>query len=155
MSFYQEYCLPHLINCACGMKAIEKQRSKVVPLAQGDVLEVGMGSGLNLRHYDKSKIDKLWGLEPSIGMRRKAQSNIANSGINVDWLELPSEEIPLESGSVDTIVLTYTLCTIADTASALSEMSRVLKPSGKLLFSEHGLSPDASVQKWQARVNPI
>lgn len=155
MNFYEEYCLPHLINCACGMKEIARQRSKVVPMAEGDVLEIGMGSGLNLRHYDKSKVKKLWGLEPSDGMRRKAQKNILESEIDVEWLGLPSEQIPLDDASVDTIVLTYTLCTIADTVAALSEMHRVLKPKGKLVFSEHGVSPEPSVQKWQARVNPI
>lgn len=154
MSLYEKYCLPHFINCACGMKGIERLRAQVVPQAQGKVLEVGMGSGLNLKHYDSKKVDMIWGLEPSEAMRRKAQKNIAQSNLDIKWLGLPSEQIPLEDNSVDTVVLTYTLCTIADWQSALFEMRRVLKPAGQLLFSEHGEAPDEGVQKWQARVNP-
>ena len=155
MSFYEEYCLPHLINCACGLKAIEEQRAKVVPKARGRVLEIGMGSGLNLKHYDHNKVDMVWGLEPSEGMRRKAQKNIDASELDIEWLGLPSEQIPLDDNSADTVVLTYTLCTIPDWRTALSEMRRVLKPDGELVFSEHGLSPDENIQRWQARLNPI
>lgn len=155
MNFYDQYILPHFINCACGMKVIERKRAQVVPLAKGKVLEIGMGSGLNLKHYDSNNVEKLWGLEPSIGMRRKAKENLSNCDIQVTWLDLPSETIPLENNSVDTIVLTYTLCTISDWASALLEMKRVLKEDGVLLFSEHGLAADESVQKWQQRVNPF
>lgn len=155
MSFYEEFCLPHLINCACGMKAVDRQREKVVPRAQGKVLEIGMGSGLNLKHYDPSKVDMVWGLEPSEGMRKKARANIAASQVQVKWLGLPSEEIPLADNAADTVVLTYTLCTIPDWAAALAEMRRVLAPTGKLLFSEHGEAPEASVRKWQRRVNPV
>ena len=155
MSLYDDYFLPHFINCACGMPAIEKQRSKVVPSAYGKVLEIGMGSGLNLKHYDASKVEMIWGLEPSPGMRRKAQANLDACDIEVQWLDLPSETIPLDDDSVDTVVLTYTLCTIADTQKALAEMRRVLKPEGQLVFSEHGESPDLAVKKWQSRINPV
>lgn len=155
MSFYDTYCLPHLINCACGMPDVEKQRAKIVPQAKGKVLEIGMGSGLNLKHYDPEKVEFVWGLEPSLGMRKKAQANVAASNVEVRWLDLPSEQIPLEDDSVDTIVLTYTLCTIEGFEQALEEMRRVLKPEGVMLFSEHGLSPDSDVVKWQNRVNPI
>ncbi len=155
MKFYDEHVLPHLINCACGMSAIEELRSKMVPLAKGKVLEVGMGSGLNLKHYQEEQVDLVWGLEPSAGMRRKAQANLDASNLNLEWLDLPSESIPLDNKSVDTIVLTYTLCTIEDPISALAEMHRVLKPEGKLIFSEHGQSPDESVRRWQDRANPV
>ncbi len=155
MNLYDEYFLPHFINCACGMKAIERQRAKMVPLAKGNVLEIGMGSGLNLKHYDSDQVDKIWGLEPSAGMRRKAQSNLEQSSINVEWLDLPSESIPLPDNSADTVVLTYTLCTIPDWQSALAEMKRVLKPDGQMVFSEHGEAPDEGVQKWQKRINPV
>lgn len=155
MSFYENYCLPHIINCACGMKAIERQRAKVVPLASGKVLEIGMGSGHNLQYYDRKRVEFVWGLEPSKGMRRKAKQNISESLVDVRWLDNPSEDIPLEDDSIDTIVLTYTLCTIPDYRQALMEMTRVLKPSGRLIFSEHGLAPDLNVRKWQARVNPV
>ena len=96
MSIYEEYCAPHMINCLCGMKAIAKQREKVVPLAKGKVLEIGMGYGLNLSHYDASKIEFIRGLEPSEGMRKKAQKNITASPIEVKWLSLSSEKIPLQ-----------------------------------------------------------
>ncbi len=155
MSFYENHVLPHVINCACGMPAIEKQRSKVVPQAYGKVLEIGMGSGLNLKHYDAAKVEMVWGLEPSGGMRRRAQKNLSNSDVTVQWLDLPGESVPLDDDSADTVVLTYTLCTIADYQTALAEMRRVLKPDGVLLFSEHGESPDENVQRWQRRVNPI
>lgn len=155
MSLYERYILPHAINCACGIKPIRKQRAKVVPLCEGRVLEIGMGSGLNLPYYDTSKVDFVWGLEPSEGMRVRAQKNIANAELEVKWLDLPSEEIPLDDSSVDTVLLTYTLCTIPDWQSALQQMRRVLKPDGKLIFSEHGLAPDKNVQKWQNRLNTV
>lgn len=154
MSFYENHCLPHLINCACGLKAFRKQRQLVVPQARGRVLEVGFGSGLNLPFYDTDKVEFVWGLEPSAGMRRRARGNVRKSPLEVRWLDLPSEEIPLEDDSVDTVLLTYTLCTIPDWRSALGEMRRVLKPAGELIFSEHGRAPDAGVRKWQDRLNP-
>ena len=154
MGFYDRYVLPHLINCACGDKSIQKQRQKVVPLAEGRVLEIGMGSGLNLPFYDRSKVEKVWGLEPSEGMRSKAQAKLEATDLDVEWLDLPSEEIPLESGSVDTVVLTYTLCTIPGWQQALDQMRRVLRPGGTMVFSEHGEAPDESVRRWQRRINP-
>ena len=154
MSFYEKHILPHFINCACGTKPVMKQRAKVVPHAEGRILEIGMGSGHNLAFYDRSKVEILWGLEPSAAMRRKAQPNVDACGIDVNWLDLPGEEIPLDDHSVDTIVLTYTLCTIPGWHDALKQMRRVLKPGGKLLFSEHGKAPDEAVQKWQNRINP-
>lgn len=155
MSLYESFLLPRFINCACGMKAVNRQRAKVVPQAHGRVLEIGMGSGLNLKHYDASKVEMVWGLEPSSGMRRMAEDNIANSQVQVEWLDLPSEQIPLDDASADTVVLTYTLCTISDWQKALLEMHRVLKPDGTLLFCEHGEAPDESVRKWQNRINPV
>jgi ubiquinone/menaquinone biosynthesis C-methylase UbiE len=118
------------------------------------VLEVGFGSGLNLPHYDKQKVRRIWGLEPSEGMRRKAQTMLAASDLDVEFIDLPGEEIPLETNSVDTVLVTYTLCTIPDAVTALEGMRRVLKPGGSLLFCEHGIAPDASVRRWQHRLNP-
>lgn len=155
MSFYENHILPHLLNCACGLKDIAAQRQKVVPQAAGKVLEVGIGSGLNLPFYDQSRVEMVWGLEPSEGMRRKAQKNLNASSINVEWLDLPGESIPLEDNVVDTVLLTYTLCTIPDWKKALEEMRRVLKPEGQLIFCEHGEAPDESVRKWQKRINPV
>ena len=154
MSWYEERILPHLINCACSAKPNRKQREKVVPHAHGDVLEIGFGSGLNMPYYDRAKVTKVWGLEPSAGMRRKARKNIESSGIEVEFIELPGEEIPLQAGSVDTVLVTYTLCTIPDAVAALEGMRRVLRPGGRLLFCEHGMAPDADVRRWQDRLNP-
>ena len=155
MGFYERTILPFMIDKACSAPPILKQREKVVPLAEGRVLEVGMGSGINLDFYDPNKVELVFGLEPSEGMRRKAQPNLAKARVDVEWLDLPGEQIPLEDDSVDTVLLTYTLCTIPDFATALAGMRRVLKPSGRLLFCEHGEAPDAGVRKWQARINPI
>lgn len=130
-------------------------RERVVPLAKGIVLEVGMGSAINLPLYRQEQVDFIWGLEPSVGMRKKAQANLQQSSIDVRWLDLPGEDIPLVDNSVDTVLLTFTLCTIPDWHTALQQMRRVLKPSGQLLFCEHGLSEDAAVQRWQHRLTPL
>ena len=155
MSFYDDHVLPHLIHLACGTESIRRQREKVVPLASGRVLEVGMGSGLNLPYYDRDRVDLVWGLEPSAGMRRKARANLERAGIPIEWLDLPGEEIPLADASVDTVLLTYTLCTIPDWQRALEQMRRVLKPGGTLVFCEHGAAPDAGVRRWQRRIGPL
>jgi ubiquinone/menaquinone biosynthesis C-methylase UbiE len=126
-----------------------------VPLAWGRVLEVGMGPGLNLPFYDRSKVDKVWGLEPSAGMRRKAGDRLAATDLDVELLDLPGEQIPLDDDSVDTVVLTYTLCSIPDGERALEQMRRVLTPGGLLVFCEHGEAPDASVRRWQRRMDPV
>lgn len=155
MSWYREHILPHTINFLCSLKPNQKQREKIVPEAEGDVLEVGFGSGLNLPFYDSSKVRKIWALEPSEGMRRKGQQLIDESDLDIEFIDLPGEQIPLDDASVDSVLVTYTLCTIEDTLQALQGMRRVLKPGGRLLFCEHGLAPDEDVQKWQARLNPI
>ena len=154
MSFYDDRVLPHLINLACSTKPTRKQREKIVHLAEGDVLEIGFGSGLNLPFYDRNKVRRVYGLEPSAGMRRKAQPNVDESGIDVEFIDLPGEEIPLESKSIDTVLVTFTLCSIDDAVTALQGMRRVLKPGGNLLFCEHGAAPDARVRRWQDRLNP-
>ncbi len=154
MSLYERYVLPSFLNAACGTNPILKQRQKVVPLAQGRVLEIGIGSAINIPYYDPKKVEMVWGLEPSEGMRKKAQKNIEKAPFPVELLDLPGEEIPLEDDSADTILLTYTLCTIPGWQRALEQMRRVLKPTGKLIFCEHGEAPDKNIQKWQARINP-
>jgi len=136
------------------MGQIMKLRSQIVPHARGRVLEVGMGSAINMEFYNADQVEMVYGLEPSAGMRRKAQPNLVRSSVKVEWLDLPGECIPLEDQSVDTVLLTFTLCTIPDWHLALEQMSRVLKPGGELLFLEHGESPDDSIRKWQNRVTP-
>lgn len=154
MSFYEDRILPHIIDKACSMGQVMKLRSQVVPEARGTVLEVGMGSAINLDFYDPSIVERIYGLEPSAGMRRKAQANLQRSGIPVEWLDLPGEKIPLEDNSVDTVLLTFTLCTIPDWHAALLQMKRVLRTGGSLLFLEHGESPDEATRKWQHRITP-
>ncbi|MBF7053870.1 class I SAM-dependent methyltransferase [Halomonas sp. KAO] len=155
MSFYENRVLPHFLHLACGNTVVDRQRAAVVPQARGRVLEVGMGSGLNIPHYDPDRVELVWGLEPSEGMRRKARHNVIGAPFEVRWLDLPGEEVPLDDNSVDTVVLTYTLCTIPDWHRALEQMRRVLKPGGQLLFCEHGTAPDEAVRQWQDRVNPL
>lgn len=155
MGLYDKYFLAPFINCACGTKPILYQRKKVVPLCTGRVLEVGMGSALNLPYYDRDRVEFIWGLEPSEAMREKARPNIEKSGLEVKLIDLPGEQIPLEDNSVDSILLTYTLCTIPDWLTALQQMRRVLKPGGRLVFTEHGEAPDEGVLKWQNRINPV
>lgn len=154
MRFYDEKVLPYVIDKACSMGQVMKLRSQVVPQARGVVLEVGMGSGINLEFYNPDHTELVYGLEPSEGMRRKARGNLAKSPVKVEWLGLPGEQIPLEDESVDTVLLTFTLCTIPDWLAALRQMHRVLKPDGVLLFLEHGQSPDVGVHKWQDRITP-
>ncbi len=154
MPFYEEVVLPRILSLTCSAKPFGELRKKLIPLATGKVLEVGMGAGANLAFYDAEKVDFVWELEPSEGMRKAAKKNIEQSPVEVKWLNLPGEKIPLEDCSVDTVVLTYTLCSIEDWGLALKQMHRVLKPEGKLLFCEHGTAPDSNVQKWQNRLTP-
>lgn len=137
------------------MPMISRMRQKVVPLAQGRVLEVGIGTGLNMRHYDKSRVTHITGLDPALQLHPLARQRIAASGLEVALVGLSAEKIPLPDASFDTVVITYTLCTIPDAASALLEMRRVLAPGGALLFCEHGRAPDATVQVWQQRLQPV
>ena len=132
-----------------------RQRAKVVPFASGRVLEIGIGSGLNLQYYEAGKISHLWGLDPSTEVWALAQDRVQQAPFPVEFLPASAESIPLDAASADTIVLTYSLCTIPDVAAATAEMRRVLRPGGRLLFAEHGLAPDTSVRKWQHRVTPL
>ncbi|OGA72152.1 MAG: phospholipid methyltransferase [Betaproteobacteria bacterium RIFCSPLOWO2_12_FULL_65_14] len=154
MGVYSEFVLPHLVHLACGLKPIMRQREKVVPLAQGCVLEVGVGTGLNLPYYDAGKVSKVIGLDPAPEMTRKAARVARRAGIEVEFINAPAETIPLASASVDTALVTYALCTIPQTTPALREIARVLRPGGRLIFCEHGLAPDANVRKWQRRITP-
>lgn len=154
MDFYERYCLPLVLDFACGVKPVRKQREKVVPLARGDVLEVGIGTGLNLAHYDPDVVHKIWGLDPADRMQRRARKRLAGTRLDLELMSLDAEAIPGEDARFDTVVLTYTLCSISDPIGALREMKRVLKPGGSLIFCEHGRSPDTSVAKWQDRLTP-
>ncbi len=155
MGFYNDEIAPRLVSAVCGAPAARERRRRVVPLAEGRVLEIGMGSGHNLPLYDAGKVEFVWGLEPGRTMRKLAAERVRKAPFEVKWLDLPGEEIPLEDGSADTVLTTFTLCTIPDAQAALAQMRRVLKPGGKLLFLEHGESPDALVHLWQRGIEPV
>lgn len=155
MGLYEKYVLPKVIDFVCSRKQIMYQRKKVVPLATGRVLEIGVGSGLNLQFYDTSKVQYVWGLDPSEQMRKMAEKRSKDIQFGVEFLGPSGDEIPLETNSANTVLVTYTLCTIPDVVQALSEMGRVLMPGGELIFCEHGLAPDAGVRWLQNRINPI
>ncbi len=155
MSFYERHILPHVINCACAAGPIMEQRNKVVPLARGTVLEIGIGTGLNLPFYDAEKVDRVIGLDPSESSWKMAEKRVSEVDFDVSFIGLPEGNIPLEDASVDTILITYALCTIPDPVAALQGMRRVLRPSGELIFCEHGKAPDANVHKWQNRLDGL
>lgn len=155
MGFYGDHIEPRMVDFACGLKPILKERSKIVHAAEGRVLEIGFGSGRNAPYYDRSKITHLFALEPSGPMRRLAGKRVADFPFAFEWLDLPGEEIPLDAESVDTVLVTFSLCTIPGVADALAGMRRVLKPGGRMVFLEHGAAPDAGVRRWQDRLNGV
>lgn len=155
MGLYSKYILPKIVHLSCSAKPNMRQREKVVPEARGRVLEIGIGSGLNLPYYDAERVEKCWGLDPAPEMLKLAGRAADSVAVDVEFLEAPADDIPLDDGSVDTVLLTYTLCTISDPQPALEEMARVLGPDGRLIFCEHGAAPDASVRRWQDLLNPV
>ena len=155
MSLYEKYVLPKFLNCACGSKPVARQREKVVPLAEGRVLEIGIGSGLNLPFYDKTKVDEIWGLEPSEELSGMARTFATLEGMKVNFISSGAEEIPLPDDHFDSVLITYTMCTIPEVIRANTEIRRVLKDQGKMIFCEHGVAPDDNIKKWQKRINPF
>ena len=154
-NWYERNVLPWLIDFACGMKSVSRQRMKVIPQAQGRVLEIGLGTGLNLPFYDTGRVSELVGVEPSLTMHHLVMKRSRAAGIPVELVGIGAERLPLADHVFETVVSTYTLCTIPDPVLALRELRRVLAPGGRLLFSEHGKAPDESVRKWQARIQPV
>ena len=155
MSFYQEYLYPYLVDILGDPPPIRKIRQQIIPQAQGQVLEIGAGSGANFKHYDPAKVTRLYALEPNPGMIRLAERKRRETRLDVEFLGLPGERIPLADGSIDTVVSTFTMCTIPGIMDAVREIVRILKPSGILIFFELGRSPDSSVQRWQKQIEPI
>lgn len=154
-NWYDRHILPYLIDLACGIGPVGRQREKVVPQARGRVLEIGIGTGRNIPYYDRSRVSQVVGVDPALRMHHLAEKRIRQTGLPVELIGLSAEKLPVADASFDTVVCTYTLCTIPDPLAALAEMKRVLVPGGRLLFSEHGVAPDASVARWQARLQPL
>ena len=154
MSFYQRQVLPRLLHLAMRQQALHPFRTRVIGAAEGRVLEIGIGSGLNLPLYG-AQVSTVIGLEPSPELLHMAQGRARLAAVPVGLLEASAEAIPLDSGSVDTVVTTWTLCTIPDAPRALAEMRRVLRPGGALLFVEHGRAPEPGIARWQDRLDPL
>src|SRR5690348_14680946 len=155
LSFYRDRIYPHLIRMLGDPPPIRNVRQRIVPWAQGRVLEIGVGSGANFVHYDPAKVSKLYALEPNPGMLRLADRERRRTALDVEFLHLAGEHIPLGDGAVDTVVSTFTLCTIPGVLKAIRGLARVLKPDGRLIFFELGLAPDPRVQRWQVRLEGI
>jgi ubiquinone/menaquinone biosynthesis C-methylase UbiE len=154
VGFYSKYVLPRLIDASCRTKDVTELRQLVLPAAKGSVLEVGIGSALNLPHYSR-EVAHLYAVEPSPELLQMARRKTDTAAFPVTLLEQTAEKIPLADHSVDTVVMTWVLCSIADDHAVLQEMRRVLRPGGRLLFLEHGLAPEPRVQSWQNRLTPI
>jgi ubiquinone/menaquinone biosynthesis C-methylase UbiE len=154
MSLYSRFLFPRVLDFAMKHEELTNLREKMIQAARGVVLEVGIGSGLNLPFYTSS-VTKLYALEPSAELLTKARTRSARAPFPIEWLNSAAELIHLPDSSVDTVVVTWSLCSMQDPSAALGEMSRVLRPDGRLIFIEHGLSPDAGVQSWQNRLTPV
>ncbi len=155
MPFYKDRVYPHLVTMLGNPKPIREVRQRILPLAEGRVLEIGVGPGVNFVHYDPAKVSKVYALEPNPGMIRMAEQQRRRTELDVEFLDLPGERIPLGDGSVDTVVSTFTLCTIPGVVEAIRGIRRVLRPGGKFIFFEHGLSPDPRVRRWQEWSEPL
>jgi ubiquinone/menaquinone biosynthesis C-methylase UbiE len=147
--------LPRLVDRMCGFEAVSALRREVVPLAEGRVLEVGFGTGLNLPWYDPARVERVIGVEPAAQMLARARERSAAAPFEVEHLALEGERLPLDAASVDSAVVTFSLCSIPDAPRALEGVRRALRPGGRLLFCEHGLAPDAATARWQQRVSPL
>lgn len=156
LRLYDSLVLPRLVDWACGAETVTEQRERIVPRARGRVLELGIGSGRNLPLYDPERVDAVWGVDPSPELYRMAERRAAELPFPVRFFVRPADRpgLAMGAGSVDTVVVTYALCTIPDPGTALAEARRVLAPDGELLFAEHGRSPDPEVRRWQERVTP-
>ncbi len=154
LNLYDRYLMPRLIDACCGLPAIQAHRARLLPLARGAVLEIGIGTGRNLPFYDGTRITMLHGLDPAAQMQRTAARRARAAGLTVQLIPLSAQQIPAPDAHYDTVVCTFTLCTLPDPVAALHEMRRVLAPGGRLLFCEHGRAPEPSVQRWQDRLTP-
>lgn len=155
MGVYERHLGPRLVDWICSMENVAEQRAAVVPRAFGTVLEIGLGSGLNLPHYDPARVREVIGVDPSPGFTALGRKRIEEAPVPVRLIEAPAEDMPLADGSADCAILTYTLCSVAEPAKALAELRRVLKPGAPVFFVEHGRAADPGVARWQNRLNPV
>jgi ubiquinone/menaquinone biosynthesis C-methylase UbiE len=152
---YEKYILPKVVHWACNGGPSRKQRIKVIPGANGDVLEIGIGAGLNLPFYDPEKVKSLTAIDPSEEIWKLNRYHMDDLKFDFRFLKAFAEQLPLKDKQFDTVVITYTLCTIKNTEKAMKEIRRVLKPDGKLLFCEHGTAPEQNIRFWQDTINPV
>jgi ubiquinone/menaquinone biosynthesis C-methylase UbiE len=155
MGLYNKYILPKLTHFMCGTNPVMKQRQKVVPHAEGKVLEVGIGSGLNFNYYNPDKVDVVLGLDPSEYMWKLVSEKAYSMAFPIDFIHAEASNIPLEDNEIDTILITYTMCSLKHIDRCMEEMKRVLSHSGKFIFCEHGIAPDKNVFKTQRMINPV
>ncbi len=153
MGFYDQYLLPRLLNLAMKAPEMTRLRRQLVPLASGRVLEIGVGSGLNLPFYPQGV--QVTGVDPSLELQHYAREMAGQAQLDVEFLAVSAEAIPIADQTFDTALVTWSLCTIPDPNAALREVRRLLKPKGKLIFIEHGESPEPSIAAWQRRINPV
>ena len=153
MSFYDRHVMPHLVTAACGTRPITRKRALLVPRARGQVLELGVGAGANLPFYDAEQVQRVSSVEPSATLRARAKN--VQTAVAIDIRDGEAERLPWADASFDTVVCTFTLCTVRDPALALREARRVLRPGGRFLYCEHGLSGDVGVARWQRRIEPV
>ncbi|MEX0341657.1 MAG: class I SAM-dependent methyltransferase [Erythrobacter sp.] len=154
-NWYDSHVMPRLVTAACGQKGIEDRRREVVPLARGRVFEIGCGGGLNQALYDTSRVTSFAGIDPHERLLDGARARAQAKGWEADIRQGVGEDIPFAAGAFDTVVCTYTLCSVDHPARVLSELRRILSPRGRLLFLEHGRAPDEGVARWQRRIEPV
>lgn len=152
---WDKYVVPRLIGCCCRQPAVMQDRSRIIPKASGDVLELGCGGAANLAFYDWNRVKTLSGIDPSPELMKRAQAELATAGRSARFILGIAEDLPFADASFDTVVTTFTLCSVQDQAVSLSEARRVLRPGGQLLYVEHGQCPDRAPARWQGRLEPI
>lgn len=155
IGFYGRQIAPRLLHGGCSLRPITQQRRRLVPQASGVVVEIGIGSGLNLPHYDPARVSRVIGVDPDPVVLRMGRERAEAAPFEVDILPVSAEEIPLETGTADTVLATYTFCSLRNVEGVLTELKRVLKPGGQLLFCEHGRSHHPRTAKWQDRIAPM
>jgi SAM-dependent methyltransferase len=153
--FWAQHVLPVLVEKGCRSRVILEERRRWVPRAHGDVLELGVGTGLNLPFYDANRVHKVTGIDPSPPLLARAGQRAARAPVEVELLEASAEQLPFDAAAFDSAVMTYCLCSMTDPARALGELRRVLRPGGQLVFVEHGLASDARTRWWQGKLTPI